>query len=316
MVASREHFQGSLLGAAIGDALGKCREGLTRSEAESRYEGRITEFRKPHKKSYCSQLEAHQHTDDTDLLLLVGESIIERQGLDPADIGDRLIQWYDAPASRKRYRGHSTSDAIGRLTKEGVANWWMCGSDGDGCGAATRVIPVALAYVNSSRCVDFWCTISSIITHRNVQAVDGARVVAAALHSLCYGELPDLAQLKDITLTDAFHEKIEEAAYLLSDHVTPDEAIGFIGSELCARNVIPLSLLIFLSNPDSFECVIDAANANDEKGGDTDSVACLVGAMFGLYKGVGYLPPEAVRTVENSERARAIGEKLFEFANS
>jgi ADP-ribosylglycohydrolase len=50
------------------------------------------------------------------------------------------------------------------------------------------------------------------------------------------------------------------------------------------------------------------------KNGDTDSIACLVGAMSGAYNGVGAIPDKWL-TVESNQRLRDIGLRLFEVIN-
>lgn len=309
---SLENYQGSLVGAAIGDALGKFREQLTKSKADDLY-GYVTAFVEPREGSFCIDLKGHQHTDDTDLILLLGESIVDNQKLDPANICKRLMHWYDDPTSRRRYLGQATVGAIDAIKKLGIQNWWCSGANGNGCGAATRVIPVSLAFLDNEFWLNFWCTIGSIITHRNPLAVDGAQIVAMALRSLAFGNLPSVQNLTMAASTSEFRDKLETVSKLLSDKSTTEEAIGFLGSGVEAHHVVSLSLFIFLSNPNVFQCVIDGANANDEKGGDTDSVACLVGAMFGLYKGVKSLPQELVTAVENSQRLTKLADALFNF---
>jgi ADP-ribosylglycohydrolase len=78
-------YRGSLLGLAVGDALGV-----------------PLEFKKPGTFSPVSDLvgggvfglTAGQWTDDTSMALCLAESLVERQGFDPIDQLDRYLKWY------------------------------------------------------------------------------------------------------------------------------------------------------------------------------------------------------------------------------
>ncbi len=35
-------------------------------------------------------------TDDTDQALCIARSLVEQQGLDPADVAERFVEWYDS----------------------------------------------------------------------------------------------------------------------------------------------------------------------------------------------------------------------------
>ena len=74
-----EKYVATLIGCAIGDALGMPVEGLKKEKIQDRV-GRVTDFMDS-VSPYTSRLKAGQYTDDTVLTLAIAESIIEKKGL-------------------------------------------------------------------------------------------------------------------------------------------------------------------------------------------------------------------------------------------
>src|SRR5574341_581645 len=91
-IAMRHHkkskYTGCMLGAAIGDALGKQRECLTRSVV--RRKGLITDYGRAPAGCPGEKLGAGQYTDDTDQMLVLAQSIIDCNGFDAEDFAVRI----------------------------------------------------------------------------------------------------------------------------------------------------------------------------------------------------------------------------------
>jgi len=65
----------------------------------------------------------------------------------------------------------------------------------------------------------------------------------------------------------------------------------------------------WLRYPDSYEkCVLRAANTN----GDSDSIACIAGAISGAYLGVNAIPANWVERIERSEYLIDLSDRLAE----
>ena len=82
---AHDRITGSLIGLAVGDALGAAVEFQRPGTFPP-----VTDFRRggPH------DLEAGTWTDDTSLALCLAESLVERRGFDPRDQLDRYLSWY------------------------------------------------------------------------------------------------------------------------------------------------------------------------------------------------------------------------------
>jgi len=72
---------------------------------------------------------------------------------------------------------------------------------------------------------------------------------------------------------------------------------------------VALALYCFLRYPDSYEkCVLRAANTN----GDSDSIACIAGAISGAYLGVKAIPKDWIERIENKDYLIDLGIRLAE----
>jgi ADP-ribosylglycohydrolase len=308
-------FSGCLLGAAIGDALGMPNEDLTQEERDRYYGGEIQDFRDPDEHSPCKTLRAGQHTDDTQLIIATAESLIDSRGFNPRSLKNKLIDWLDM-GDDGRYRGEATKQGIRNL-KKGVP-WRKAGVDKSGCGSSTRAIPFGLFYhadivqaVKNAR-------LASCMTHNNDIAYDGSACVAAIIATLIVGELPKINNLKTIVQTQEFRSKLDEVERCLRNSYTIYRAKEIIGISNIAHETVSIALFVFLSNTSDFTIsVLAAANAMLKgKKGDTDSIACLVGAMSGAYNGIGSIPKRWANRIENGTKLTTIAQRLFEARTS
>jgi ADP-ribosyl-[dinitrogen reductase] hydrolase len=309
-----DKFTGCILGAAIGDALGMPNEDLTLEERDLYYGGEIRDFTDPHKNTPCRFLKAGQYTDDTQLILAVSESLIESEGFDPDSISRKLIQWLDM-REEKRYRGEATKRGIQNL-KKGIP-WQEAGIDKAGCGSSTRAIPFGLYYYSNVGESMKYARLSSCMTHNNDVAKDGAALVTFMISNLIKGHIVPFTQLNEIVETIEMKNKLDDVARCLTNSDSIEKGVEVIGNSSMAHEVVGLASFIFSSNMSDFKsAVIVGANAVGKgKRGDTDSIACLVGAMSGAYNGISSIPKKWLNGIENREKLATIAKKLFEVSN-
>jgi ADP-ribosylglycohydrolase len=100
---------GTLLGGAIGDALGRPAEGRPREVVRARYR-RLNEYR-PRRGSSGEPLGII--TDDTQLTVCVGECLSLHGYLNPEDLARRFVSWLDYKVNA----GHATVTAVERLKR-------------------------------------------------------------------------------------------------------------------------------------------------------------------------------------------------------
>jgi ADP-ribosylglycohydrolase len=167
---SKRRYRGSLLGLAVGDALGT-----------------TLEFRRPGSFDPIDDmigggpfwLEPGQWTDDTSMALCLAESLVERRGFDPVDQLQRFVRWYRG--------GHNSSTGalfdIGITTRAALERFEASGEQFPGSthprsagnGSIMRLAPVPLAYASELQSAVVRSGESSRTTHGAVTAVDACR---------------------------------------------------------------------------------------------------------------------------------------------
>ncbi len=303
----RQKYRGCMLGAAIGDALGKQNEGLTRDEI----------LRKGYAKDYgtacrgCSgeKLRSGQYTDDTEQMLVLAKSLVECNGFNAEDFAARIAKWgieASADPLRKSLIGPSSSSAIAKLNS-GVS-WEESGSEIPSCGSAMRAAPIGLFYENLNE-IEKNAALSSIPTHRNKAAIAGAVAVAIGVRcALNNMECPEI--IKETTARASKYDidisKRIELSFERRDN-EPSKAFAELGTSYLVYEVVPCAFYCFsryFEEPE--KAIIEAANA----GGDADSIACITGALCGALHGVAF-PKRWTNGLENRELVENIAEMIF-----
>ncbi len=304
---SRNKYTGCMLGAAIGDALGKQNEGFSRKDIPDR----VTDYGKTPKSCPGGKLRAGQYTDDTEQMIILAQSLIECGGFHVQDFAGRIARWGSdtlADPVRKSLIGPSSSVAIARLNS-GVS-WKDSGSDIPSCGSAMRVAPIGLFYKKLDD-VESNAALSSLPTHKSKEAIAGA--VAVAIGVRC--ALEDMDCFDIIKETAARASKYDiglarkiELSYVKRD-VEPDEAFAELGTSYLVYETVPSAVYCFSKHfEEPEEAVIEAINA----GGDTDSIACITGALCGARHGVEAFPEKWVNGLENKELVEHLAAMIFE----
>ena len=301
--AAEDRFVGCLLGLAIGDALGMPFEGMP-AGVIARYHGRVTDLRPGR------GLGAGQFTDDTQMAICIAESIVARGRVDPADVAERFVAWFEGGDVR----------GIGGACLEGILNlrrgvpWWESGKRGRwaaGNGAAMRIAPVGLLDCRDLERLRKDVHDVSIITHRNAEAVAGAQAVAYAVAKLATGKANPSALLDEVV---AFIGRCEvarslaRAKELLAADTPTAEALAVLGTSGYVVHTVASAFYCFLRTPRNFERTVIAAVMG---GRDTDTVAAIAGAISGAHNGVGGIPKRWLEGVEDAERLADLARKIY-----
>ncbi len=306
---SKNKFTGCMLGAAIGDALGKQNEGLNRKHILSR--GFITDYGIAPEGCPGEKLREGQYTDDTEQMIELAQSLIECNGLDVYDFSEKLAVWgQDAlnDPERKSLVGPSSALAITRLNSG--MDWQYSGSDIPSCGSAMRVAPIGLFY-RSLDDIEFKAALSSIPTHISKGAIAGAVAVAVGI-GCCILDMGCIDIIRETcTRTSNYDPDLAERIRLSFEkrYDEPDSVFAELGTSYLAYETVPAAFYCFLRNSGSVEnAILEAVNA----GGDTDSIACITGALCGALKGADSLPEKWVAGLENTNIIKRLAEMIFE----
>lgn len=305
----KRKYLGCMLGAAVGDALGKQNEGLSRRDIISR--GYATDYGRARPGCPGEKLRAGQYTDDTEQMLILAQLLIECNRFDADDFAERIAKWgadaLNDPA-RKSLVGPSSSLSIERLNS-GI-NWKESGSELPSCGSAMRVAPIGLFYKDLEE-IEKNAALSSIPTHKSKGSIAGAVAVAVGVRSAlsgmdCFGIIKescarasnyDIALAKKIELS--FEKKEEE----------PDEVFAVLGTSYSVYETVPCAFYCLSRHfEEAKRAIIEAVNA----GGDTDSIACITGALCGALHGESSLPKRWITGLENREIVENMAYLIFE----
>lgn len=289
--------RGTILGTAFGDALGLPVEGMTAEQIKQQH-GEITDFLQ------CPE-GVGRYSDDTQLTLATGISLIRREGVDSEDCARSCAELFDS----KRGYGRSATRVLTALNNG--ADYLTTGrllfpSGSFGNGAAMRISPVGLMYghlpLKQLRPLVFDAVCA---THVHDEAIDGALLVASLVGRL--SRLPRAEAFELNLLFDEFNaicrnqlmrEKVSLVAALLKDKVDVSVAAQLIGCGVRSSESVALALYLACRFIDVAEtAVIQAVQC----GGDADTIAAMVGALVGARHGDQVFPLRWHRELERGE---------------
>jgi ADP-ribosyl-[dinitrogen reductase] hydrolase len=283
----QDRQRGTLIGLAVGDALGAAVEFKSPGTFKP-----VTGFRSggPH------GLEPGEWTDDTSMALALADSIAT-VGWDLNDQADRYVQWW----KKGKYSVNGQCFDIGIATRSALQRFHQqkdartsgdTSEEASGNGSIMRLAPVPMRYahllprdiVEFSRLAEQ----SSLPTHASVQCLSACRYLAAVLAALIQGEdrsevlSPDWKPLRHLNDIKPLHPLIQEVALGSYRHKQPPtvKGSGWVVKSLEAA-------LWAFHDADTFEeAVLKAVNLGD----DADTTGAICGQLAGAYWGESGIP--------------------------
>lgn len=343
-----DRVRGSMLGLAIGDALGAPLEGLSPQQIRAHYQT-VTDYvdgAKAWKKKPFRWRLPGLYTDDTQQAMALAEVLVSAGSVD-ADHLARIYLDLATPdlgyAGAHRGVGRSFRQVLADL-KRGVAPS-ESGQPSVGVGAAMRIAPVGLYHADDPEALFSGVMAASLMTHRDVRSLSGAMAVALAVARLANGAdrdpsfalwlAADVARAEDriaaehagsVTSIGAHRRSLstaiahveslaelprDRALTALAEHANghgPDSPVRR-ATQGFPPACIPTCLYLLLSTETAEEALVDAVNL----GGDADSVGAILGAMVGAHHGLDALPVRWLVGLQNREsidlRARALHDR-------
>ncbi len=311
-------FIGTIIGSALGDAIGKCVEEITIKEVYDFYGGPIEGFVEPHPLSPAYGSTPHEVSDETTITLILLESIVSKKAIDPYDFYNRLLAWRQDEKIH-RYPDPALLTALDLLSS-GIsleeAGFVSASVEG-----ILRCIAVGMFHFYEPLLASEGARLVSIMTHRSPEVYDASSMLAVFISHLLRGDydLSDLSQrLKLLETVSSFAKYKKHKSYidkvkdLLERGATLEEAIYTIGNSTYVFEAFPISLFIFLSNIENpMSAFWSAINSYGDFGGDTDAIGYLVGAYIGAYWGEDVFPQYLIENLENSDYYISLAQKLY-----
>jgi ADP-ribosylglycohydrolase len=220
-------------------------------------------------------------TDDTQMAVHVAESLLERGGLDPADVFARFRRW---AAADPKDIGLQTEDVLtsGLPWDRAAAAHFRTNRRAAGNGALMRAATSGVYFARSGRAATMAAGRRlAALTHGDPAAWEGTAIFHELLRVALAGADPVAAVPDVLAAADPAHR--ERYATVLAPGWRPEHATEFNGAVWPCLG----SAVWAVRTTGSFE---DALRAAVDLGGDTDTVAAVTGALAGSIYGVDAIP--------------------------
>ncbi|MFJ3664493.1 ADP-ribosylglycohydrolase family protein [Streptomyces sp. NPDC090119] len=330
--AGKRAAAGSLLGLALGDALGF-----------------PTEFNDvPSILAKCGPWRGMELpdrafvSDDTQMTLALGRGLrtaMGRGSLAPErlerPLREEFVDWYRSPENN-RAPGRTCLTACELLEKEG-RDWRDASQVGSkGCGANMRVAPLGLAPGLTGEQRSGAAQLQSALTHGHPTALAASDLTAHAVWLLAQGADPTglVGRLRSYALDHRTHydhtwlgdlwtrsqdptpehfitrgwdeclavlDRLQDAVRTVSPETDPCLATG---EGWIAEEALATGLLCFLLFPGDPVLALRRAACTS---GDSDSIACLTGAFAGAWLGADAWPADWVDRIEHRDELLELG---------
>jgi len=299
-------FLGSMMGMAIGDALGapfEMQNGFPYVEDMHPLISEKYKLNKP----------AGTWTDDTSMALCLAESLLVHDGQNAKDQLIRYNAWlkdgYMVCGGGEAFgSGSSTREAVKKFMDTGqvVADY---NADKIGNGSVMRLAPLVLFYglsANNEKEIAVQSFLSSLTTHSNPICGEACIAFGIILYRILrdkykYGYLPNrLPEYNGVSRMDIFRPTDFQFTTMVGELFSPHKQLYFkkpneIQGTGHAFKSLEAASWCFLTTTSYKDAVLKAVNLGD----DADSTAAICGAMAGMYYGYDSIPKEWVNKLQD-----------------
>jgi len=338
----KDRYVATLIGCAIGDALGMPVEGM-KAQQIKKYAGRITYFIDPiivcdeqgnerkedefgKLKSYTRDFKKGEYTDDTILTLALAESLLATKYFDLEEVARRQTAEY-----KQRIRADgSVFGGFGQTTIDGLKNI-LAGKSafqsgvigGPGNAPAMKMSPLGL-YMDATRKYEEGLQFAEAvgkITHLDPRSIVSGIVQAHAVYSLLQEvsrdefvkSLVEVCKRYEQPVTSEFplYDKGNLTSRLewIAENKDAEVTIAHhkLGSSSNVFRSYPFAVFMFQKYWDNpVEGLIETVNY----GGDCDTTGAMYGALAGAKNGL-IFPEQWLDNLQNKDKIIKLGENLY-----
>ncbi|UZJ61595.1 ADP-ribosylglycohydrolase family protein [Pseudomonas sp. KU26590] len=306
---------GAFYGLALGDALGMPTQSLSREQIRQRFVRITTLQAAGADQPIAPNMPAGSITDDTEQAVLVAELLVVGGGrIEPSDLAQSLIDW-EAVMQAK-----GSQDLLGPSTKRAIEMILAghspeeSGRFGTTNGAAMRITPVGLAFDvrKEARLIEAVKQACQVTHNTNLgisSAAAVAAVVSAGISGASLGEALDvgarIAQQAELfgywIAGGRIAARIHWAKQMCADcsnEQLPELIYDVIGTSVASQESVVAAFALAHHVARGQLSAFDALCMAASLGGDTDTIAAILGAMLGACEGMGAWPGSLIKQIQ------------------
>lgn len=283
MVTTRQRYQGSLLGLAVGDAVGT-----------------TVEFRPPGTFAPVTDLvgggpfdlEPGQWTDDTSMALCLAVSLVECGGFDPADQMARYVRWsedgYLSPTGDCFDIGLTVGDALRLYQATGEPFAGATDPFSAGNGSLMRLAPAPLFFAADPEHAVAISGESSRTTHGAQTCIDACRYFGGLIVGAIGGADKDALLSPGYAPVAGLWQRMplcDEIAEIAGGSFRRRQPPDIVGSGYVVKSLEAALWAFYRAETFAEGCLL-AVNLGD----DADTTAAIYGQIAGAYYGVDGIP--------------------------
>lgn len=316
-------YLGSIVGAAVGDAMGASTEMLSKEQIIEYYGNYVKSFITPPNGILPSGRIAGKITDDFSVAYYLMKEVIDNDGKVTATVAkDSLIKWSESEEKYTDFGGPTTLRAIDKLKRgqhtkvidpKGIGAYNHFATNG----SAMKIFPIGLLHgKNKDIIIKDVLTVCEPTHYTNIsmagacaiacavgEAISDDATIDSIIEAGIYGAKHgyEVASEKyECIAGPSIHRRIELAVKIGKNTNSFDEAITdiseLIGTGILVAESVPavFGLISALGN-DTMKYIYAAVNC----GYDTDTVASMGGAILGALNGIESIDKDLYKKVSN-----------------
>ncbi|MBN2432751.1 MAG: ADP-ribosylglycohydrolase family protein [Acidobacteria bacterium] len=305
-----DKFRGLLLGAIVGDALGMPYQFLHPQVVRESFSQPTASYQRAPAGHVNAGAERGQYTDETQLMTIVIESMLESGDLDPPAIAQTMLRMYTD--DEWITPGRSIVAACRNLDKG--RTWHAAGGLRDGSKPLAMVPPIVLR---------FFTNIDAILHH----SASLARIILVEPRVLkgcsCFGlllknilmcrdpyDLEEAVRRTAAYMEDSspsFRDMLQWVLTLLDTDI--DEGLQELGTGYSILESLFASLFAFLKFPDDYGRAVSHVVYH---GDSSDVTGFITGAFCGAYAGYAAIPEPLVNGLKDSQFFLDLAEAFYD----
>lgn len=301
----QNRYRGSLLGLAVGDAVGTTLEFMPRGTFP-----RLTDM----VGGGPFNLKPGQWTDDTSLALCLAESLVEQQGFVPVDQLQRYLMWwkngYWSSTGKCFDIGNTTIAGLSHFSKTGEVVAPTSEPRMAGNGSIMRLAPVPMAFRLAGSQMHTRAEESSLTTHAAPVAVEAASyfsgLIAGALSGVDKDTLLDDFYSPAEGYFSPYRNPLETDIWEVAKGSFKEKSESEIRGSGYALHTLEAALWAFYHTDNYEEGLLKVVNLGE----DTDTTGAVYGQLAGAFYGMDQIPQRWLNKVYMREEIISLADGL------